>query len=386
MISDKVFSFFGTRIEFGVGEAGKIGERIKSFGGTKVFICTDRGVTGANLLDAMTASIEKEGLPYTVYDEVEANPAIEIVEKGFELLKSNECDIVVAVGGGSSMDTAKGIAMLGTNPLPLSQYLGLDKPTNPSLPLIAVPTTAGTASEVTRFAVFTDKTRKLKVSTRNLNIIPELALLDPSLLGTLPPNVVAETGMDALTHATEAYISLFGSPFTDAVGIAAIRLISENLPKFHADPGDIEAASHMLVASTLAGLSFGSAGTGVVHALAHALGGHYNVGHGLTCGVFLPHAMAYCVTVVPDKLSRVAHAMGEKTDGSSMEEMAQKSVNAVKALSQRVGIPQNLRPLGVKEEEIPALSRIAMETGIHASTPRKVELKDMEAIIRAAFQ
>lgn len=385
MISDKFFGFFGTRIEFGVGETRKIGERIKSFGGQKVFICTDRGITGANLLDAMTASIEKEGLPYTVYDEVEANPALEIVEKGFELLRSNECDIIVAVGGGSSMDTAKGIAMLGTNPPPLSQYLGLDKITNPSLPLIAVPTTASTASEVTRFAVFTDKTRKLKVSTRNLNIIPELALLDPSLLGTLPPKVIAETGMDALTHAIEACLSLFGSPFTDPMGIAAIRLISENLPKFHANSGDIEAASHMLVASTLAGLAFGSAGTGVVHAMAHALGGHYNVGHGLSCGVFLPHAMAYCLKVVPDKLSRIAKAMGEKTDGLSMEETAQKSINAVKGLSRRVDIPQNFKQIGVREEDIPMLSRNAMATGIHVSTPGEIELKDMEALLREAF-
>lgn len=385
MLFNSVFHFFGPRIAFETGGAGKIGEKVRSLGGERVLLCTDKGIVGANLLADITKSLENENLSYWIYDDVEPNPTIETAEKGFAMLEKEQCNIVVAVGGGSSIDAAKAIAVLGTNPPPLSQYFGIGNVPKASLPLVAMPTTAGTGSEVSWSAVITNEAKKLKMGIMGPNIIPTLALLDPSLLRTLPPRAIAEPGMDALVHAIESFTSLFASPFTEGLSLEAIRMIAENLRRFYANPEDMEAASHMLVASTMAGIAFTNGRTGVVHAMAHALGGYYNMRHGLSCAVIMPHAMRFCLMAVPEKFVRIARAMGEKTEGDPVMDAAKGSIGAVERLARDLDLPEHLEALGAKESDIALLAENAMATGIHFSTPRRVTLTDMEALFMAAL-
>jgi alcohol dehydrogenase class IV len=205
------------------------------------------------------------------------------------------------------------------------------------------------------------------------------------LLRTLPPQAIAEPGMDALVHAVESFISSSSSPLTDGLGLEAIRLIAENLRPFYSNPDDLEAASHMLVASTMAGIAFGNGRTGVVHAMAHALGGFYDVGHGLSCGLILPHAMKFCLSAVPEKFIRIAKAMGENTEALSLMDAAARSVRAVEHLIEDIHLPKHLRELGVKEYDISQLAENAITTGIHVSTPKQVTLQNVAALFREAF-
>ncbi len=386
MISNKIFEFLVPgKVRFELGGSNKIGEEIKALGGKNVFISTDKGVLSSNLINGMIASLEKEGLKYTIYDEIEPNPSIEIVEKGIGVFDEKKCDFLVGVGGGSSMDTAKAVGILTANPEPLKQYEGANKVPNPVLPIIAIPTTAGTGSEVNGSTVLTDKSRKYKLSIRSTFLVPSIAILDPSLLRSLPQGVIAQTGMDALVHAIESYVSIMASPITEGLALESIKLVAENLRAFYANPENIEAASKMLVASTMAGISFANARLGYIHAIAHALGGYYNTAHGLTCAVLLPYAMEYSLISNPEKFARIAQVMGEKTGGLPSMESAKKAVEAVKALSKDVDLPQDLKQLGVKAEDIPQIAKNAVETGIQLSTPRKIDLRGIEDTLKAAL-
>ncbi|MBT4087045.1 MAG: iron-containing alcohol dehydrogenase, partial [Deltaproteobacteria bacterium] len=257
MISGKVFEFlYSGKIVFEVGGISSLGERIKKLGGKKVFISIDKGILNSKSIAEGIASIEKEGLQYTIFSDIEPNPSIEIAEKGSRIFLENQCDFLVGIGGGSSIDTAKAIGILTTNPGPLTQYEGPDKVSNPVPAIIAIPTTAGTGTEVTGSTVLTDPVRKYKLSIRSDFLLPRIALLDPSLLCSLPTAVIASTGMDALVHAIESFISVGASPISDGLALEAIRLCGENLRNFYANPDNLEAASNMMLASTLAGVSF----------------------------------------------------------------------------------------------------------------------------------
>ncbi|MGD9123668.1 MAG: iron-containing alcohol dehydrogenase, partial [Desulfarculaceae bacterium] len=352
MLSQKVFDFsIPVKVHFEVGGAKKIGSAIKAVGGSNVLIVTDKGVAGAGLHQVITSSLEKEGLSYSVFDKIEANPSTETVEKGHALFKEKGCDVVVGIGGGSPIDAAKAIALLTANPLPLAQYEGPDKVPNPVAPIFAVPTTAGTGSEINGSTVLTDRARKYKMSIRSSHLVPELALLDPALLCSLPPIVVAPTGMDALVHAIEAYVSVISSPATDGLAIEAIRLVGQNLRAFYASPDSLEAASNMLMASAMACMSFSNARLGVIHAIAHVLGGRYNIAHGVACAVLLPHAMEYSLIGAAEKFGRIAVALGEPTKGLTKMQKAKTSVEAVKKLMNDIDMPLGLAELGTKEED-----------------------------------
>jgi len=385
MISTSTFDFSGPgRIHFEPGGSKKAGTLIKSLGGKKVFLATDKGVLGANLLEGIISSIEAEGFDCTIFDDIEPNPSLETVEKGFNLFKSRSCDFLVGFGGGSSIDTAKAIGVLTTNEAPLKQYEGAGKVKNPVVPIIAVPTTAGTGSEVTGASVITDKSRNYKMSVRSPLLVPKLALLDPTLLSSLPPPIIASTGMDALVHAVESFISTNAYPVTEGLALESMKLISDNLRAFYANPDNLEAAGNMLIASCMAGISFANARLGFVHAVAHALGGHYNIPHGLACAVLLPHAMQYSLIANPQKYVRIAAAFGEKTERLSLMGAAQMAVDAVKALSRDIGIPESLGQLGAKPEGIPQMAQDAIASGIHLTTPRRIDLEGIESILSVA--
>ncbi|MBT4268611.1 MAG: iron-containing alcohol dehydrogenase [Deltaproteobacteria bacterium] len=386
MISGKVFEFlYSGKIVFEVGGISSLGERIKKLGGKKVFISIDKGILNSKSIAEGIASIEKEGLQYTIFSDIEPNPSIEIAEKGSRIFLENQCDFLVGIGGGSSIDTAKAIGILTTNPGPLTQYEGPDKVSNPVPAIIAIPTTAGTGTEVTGSTVLTDPVRKYKLSIRSDFLLPRIALLDPSLLCSLPTAVIASTGMDALVHAIESFISVGASPISDGLALEAIRLCGENLRNFYANPDNLEAASNMMLASTLAGVSFANARLGCIHAIAHALGGYYNIAHGVACAVLLPFGMEYNLIANPEKFARIASAMGEKIDGLGQMNAARRSVDAVRSLLKDLGIPETLTEQGVKSEDIPQVSRNAAETGIHFSSPRKTGLKELESILMTAL-
>lgn len=369
---------------FEVGAAKKLAMKVKELGGGKVFISTDKGVVGANLLNPATGSLEEAGIDYVVFDEVEPNPSYQTVEKGFEIYKSEGCDCLVGIGGGSPIDTAKAIGVLANNPSETSnQFAGKPIP-NPIPPLVAIPTTAGTGSEVTQFSVVTDTVRKFKDAFFSPLLIPKVALLDPNMLLTLPPKIVASTGMDALTHAIEAYISLRANPVTDALALEAIKMVSDNLRAQVANPGNINVAGKMLIASTLAGVAFNDALTGIVHAMAHPLSAIYGIPHGAANAVLLPHCMEFCRIAKPEKYLRIAQAMGESTEGFNLHEGARLAVGAVIELSDDVGIP-DLNFLGAKEEDIDQMTEDALNGG-HYFTPRKCDTESVKALYQEAFE
>ncbi|MBW2148323.1 MAG: iron-containing alcohol dehydrogenase [Deltaproteobacteria bacterium] len=378
------FTLF-TRLHFRPGGIQRLGEEVKNIGGRKILLVTDKGVKGSGLLERAVKPLEKEKIPYVIFDEVEPNPSVETVEKGFELLKGEGCDSLVAVGGGSPIDAAKGMGVLATNPDPLIKYEGANKIPNAPLPLVAVPTTAGTGSEVTGAAVITDKSRKYKCSIRSPLLLPRVALLDPELLCTLPPAVLASTSMDALTHAYEAFVSSVTNPVSQALAYDSIRLIGLNVRRFYANPDDLEAAGFMMLASTMAGTAFFNGRVGVVHAMAHPLGGFFNIPHGVANAILLPHCMDFSRMGVPEKFARIAEALGEDIRGMSVDHASRKAVEAVREMMADIRIPAGLREVGAKREAFEALAKDAVESGIHLTTPRKTTYDDIMALYEAAY-
>ena len=382
----KAFQFMAsTRLRFQSGGIQALGEEVKALGGRKALVVTDPGVKNSGLLERATKVLEREAIPFEVYAEIEANPSLQVVEKGLALQKQQGCDCLVALGGGSSIDTAKAIGILATNPGSLFTYEGANKIPNPILPLLAIPTTAGTGSEVTGAAVITDKTRSYKAAFRSNHLIPQAAILDAELLLTLPPPVLAATGMDAFTHAYEAFISPVTNPVSQALGYEAMRLVGQNLRRFYANPSNLDAAEAMMIASTMAGIAFYNGRVGVIHAMSHPLGGHFNVPHGLANAILLPYCMEFTRMAVPELFCRIAEAMDEDVRGLSPEAASKKAVDAVWSLVTDLNIPRSLREVGAKKEAIDVLTQDAVKTGIHTTTPRKVGAADIKALYEIAF-
>jgi len=373
------------RIVFGPGTVKTIGDETKAVGAKNVLVVTDKGVVGAGILDEVLPPLRNAGLEVTVFDKVEPNPRLGTVEEGYRLFVEKGCDMAIGVGGGSSMDSAKAICILATNPGPIIRYEGANKYPNAPRPSIAIPTTAGTGSEVTQTCVVTDPSRNYKVSIRGTTNVSKAALLDPLLLTSLPPAVIAATGMDAFSHATEAYLSTSASPLTEALSLEAIGVIARRLRAFYSQPSDEQAAADMLYASMTAGLAFANARVTAVHAIAHALGGHFNVPHGLGCAMMLVPVLRFCLPVASEKLARVAAAMGEDVAGLSPEEAAGVAIEAVVRLSRDIGIPTRLRDVGVTADKIDVMAADADASGIHLTTPRKVTLADEKMLIESVL-
>jgi alcohol dehydrogenase class IV len=382
----KAFQFTAyARLRFQSGGIQFLAEEVKALGGKKPFLVTDPGVKKSGILDRALAPLRKEGISFAVFDEVEANPSSQTVEKGLGLFRQNGSDLLVALGGGSAIDTAKAIGVLANNPEPLFKYEGANKVPHPIPPLIAIPTTAGTGSEVTGASVITDKARKYKASIRSPLLIPKVALLDAELLLTLPPPILAATGMDAYTHAYECFISTVTNPVSQALAFDSMRLIQKNLRRFYANPDNLEAAEAMMIASTMAGMAFFNGRVGIVHSMAHPLGGHFNVPHGVANAILLPHCMDYARLAVPELFARIAEAMDVDIRGLSIEAAGKKAVEAVRDLMADVNIPKTLREVGVQKEAFEMMAKDSMASGIHATTPRKVTYEDTLAIYEAAY-
>ena len=374
-----------SKIYFQPGSIKKLGEEVKTLRGRRVLLVTDKGVRNSGLVTKALESLEKEALPYVVFDEVEPNPSVGTAQKGFAFMKEKGCDTLAAVGGGSPIDTAKAIGIQATNPEPLLKYEGANKVTNPLPPLIAVPTTAGTGSEVTGATVITDRTRKYKVPMRSPFLIPRVALLDPEALATLPPLVLASTGMDALTHACETYVSTMTNPLSQGLAYESIRLIGKYLRPLYANPDNREAQGYMMLASTMAGMAFFNGRLGAVHTLAHPLGGYFDIPHGVANAILLPHCMDFSRMAAPDLFARIAESLGKDIRGLTAEEASRKAAEAVREILADTRIPTRLREVGAKKEAFDAMAKDGLASGIHLSNPRRVALEDAIALYEAAF-
>jgi alcohol dehydrogenase class IV len=374
-----------TRIVSGLHSARQLtGKEVAGSGGKKAFVVTDKGIVDAGLLQPIVDSLGAEGLAHVVYDGVKPNPTVQVADEGYKQLKDSACDTVVGIGGGSSIDAAKAIGVLATNGGKALDYEGRDRFTEEPAPVIAIPTTCGTGSEVTPGAVLSDEKRRIKTVIAGALVRPKVAILDPSLLITLPPAVTAATGLDALTHAMEAYLSRAGTPLTEALSLSAVELVGDNLRVAVAN-NDLEALMNMLMASTMAGMAFGNARLGIVHALTDILGGMYDIPHGLACAILLPHVTYFNLIGAPDKFVTLAAAMGGRTVGLTLMEAAEGAVDAVVELIADVGLTSTLRDIGVKEEEFDGVAEQAMKSPHIPVNPRRPTKEDLVSILQQAY-
>ena len=374
-----------TRVRCAAGGLQALGEEVQTVGGRHVLLVTDPGVRRAGLMDRAVRVLETAGIPCRVYSAVTPNPSTAVVEEGVSLLKDHGCDCLVALGGGSAIDTAKAIGILATHPGPLGAYEGVNKLTAPLPPLIAIPTTAGTGSEVTCVAVITDPVRHYKAVIRSDSLAPRVALLDAELLLTLPPPIVAATGIDAFTHAYESFVSQATNPVSQALAVEAMRLIARHLRRFYGNPANQDAAEAMLIASTMAGFAFSSGRVGVIHAMAHPLGGHFNVPHGLANAILLPYCADFTRPAVPELFCRIAEALGEDVRGLPQEAAGARAVAAIRGLVEDLNIPTSLRQVGADPRAIDQLTADAVASGIHATTPRHVTAEAIRELYALAF-
>ena len=384
---EKITLFLTTRrILLGVGAVEKIGMEAQLLKAKKVLIVTDPGVIQSGLLANIEKCLQSVGLLFTLFDGVEPDPRIEVVEKSVALAKKEGIDLIIGFGGGSSLDIAKVTSIMITNPGKIDSFFGIDLVPNSGVPVILVPTTAGTGSEVTPIAILSDSREKLKKGIVSPYLFPEVAIVDPKLTIGLPPTVTASTGMDALVHAIEAYYSVNSTDFTDLLAYRAMELLSKNLRIAYANGENVIARSNMMEGSLLAGMAFANAGVGAVHAFAYPLGGEFHIAHGLANTLMLPYVMRYNIIGNPYKFGQMIKAFGEKVEGISELDRAEMAVKFVERLSDDLRVPRKLRDVGIPEDAIPRLAEAAMKvTRLLANNPRKITLEDAVAIYRSAY-
>ncbi|MGR2998557.1 L-threonine dehydrogenase [Vibrio vulnificus] len=369
----------------GAGCLKDAADSIKAQGFTKGLIVTDKILNQIGVVKQVQDLLSERGVSAVVFDGTQPNPTISNVNAGLELLKQNDCDFVISLGGGSPHDCAKGIALVASNGGAIADYEGVDKSAKPMLPLIAINTTAGTASEMTRFCIITDEARHIKMAIVDKHTTPLISVNDPELMLAKPASLTAATGMDALTHAVEAYVSIAATPITDAVAIKAIELIQAHLRTAVAHGEDIEAREQMAYAQFMAGMAFNNASLGYVHAMAHQLGGFYDLPHGICNAILLPHVQRYNAQVCPERLRDVAKAMGVNVEGMSAEQGADAAIEAIVQLAKDVGIPTGIRELGAKLEDIPTLADNALKDACGFTNPKQATHEEISAIFEAAM-
>ncbi len=373
-----------TRIEFGPGISRTAAKEAKAMGATKVLLVADKGVIGAGLTEGIEAELKKEQLPYVLYDRIVPNPRDLDCAAGCEFAQAEGVDVIIAVGGGSSMDTAKAIGTLLTHGGRIQDWCGFQLLKKPITPLIAVPTTAGTGSEVTPFAVITDSDIHVKLNVFDPKCAPRVALVDPEMLLNLPSHIMASCGIDAMTHAVEAYTCKVASPHTDANAIYAMDIIARNLVKAVKEP-DLESCTGMMLGSTIAGIAFGFADVGAVHCMAEALGGRYDTPHGVANAVFLPTVIRFNAPADYKKHADVARYLGVDTRNMTMEEAALAAADALAKLCRDVDIPKFNQLPKVDPADFEALSIAAEKNVSTPSNVRDIKAADFLKLYKEAY-
>ncbi len=358
---------------------------IAVMGFRKALIVTDKDLVRIGLINQLTEVLKNENIEYSIFDGTQPNPTVSNVNDGLKILEENDCDFVISFGGGSPHDCAKGIALLATNGGSIKDYEGVNVSKKPQLPLVAINTTAGTASEMTIFAIITDEDRHVKMAIVDKHTNPIMGVNDPELMVAMPKSLTAATGMDALTHAIEAYVSTIATPVTDGCALQAIKLIAEYLKPAVDNGENMEARDKMAYAEYLAGMAFNNASLGYVHAMAHQLGGFYDLPHGVCNAILLPHVQAYNAKVVPHRLADIAMAMGVDTHGMTNEEAAEAAIIAIKKLSVSVNIPAGLTELDVKESDFDVLTENALKDACGFTNPKQATHAEIVEIYKAAM-
>lgn len=374
-----------TKIISGIGSTAEIIKELNDLHAKKVLLITDPGLVQAGVAQQVVEMLKQAAVEVEIFDAVEPDPSIQVATKAAEMAKNVKANVLIALGGGSAIDTAKSAALLVTNGGYLKDYAGVNKVIKPILPLIAVPTTAGTGSEVTIFAVMSDPEKQEKFTISSALIAPAVAVLDPLLTLKLPPSVTAFTGMDALTHAIEAFTSSIAQPATDALALSAIKLILKHLPVAVGRGDNIKARDGMLQASLLAGIAFNNAFLGLAHAIASPLGGHFHVPHGLANAVMLPYVMEYNLPTAVRRYAEIGRALGLQAVGDTPRAVAEKTVAAITQLARDINIPEKLSNIGAKEELLPLVARDALKSIQLKFNVRNASEKEILALLQKAY-
>jgi alcohol dehydrogenase class IV len=377
--------YYPTKILFGAGVSKKAGEVIASQGIGRVLVVTDKGVSEVGVLDGILPVLDGAGLVYEVFSEVGHESTLRQIHRGLDVQNDFGGEVILSVGGGSVMDTAKGIGCLATNPGPLRDYEGAEKYFIPPVPTIAIPTTAGTGSEVSFGAVAFDEEGEYKFSFRNSMQIPRTAFLDPELLATTPPALAAAAGLDALSHAVEAFVSRVANGFTDAYCIQNFRLVGKYLRRFVADPADTEAASGMLIASSMGSTAFNVARLGLIHAMAHPLGTHFHLPHGAACAVLMPHVIKFNLMSCPDRYRDMTFCLEGIPDADGLSGKEYSALNAVERLMHDISVEIDLSAHDVTDEMLSKLADETLSSGMQLTNPRDADKKDVMGIFRNLF-
>ncbi|MCI9608123.1 MAG: lactaldehyde reductase [Muribaculaceae bacterium] len=364
---------------FGPGARKELPEVVQRLGKKKALVVTDKGLIQFGVAKMVTDVLDQAGIAYDIFSDVKPNPTVSNVQAGIESFKNSGADFIIAIGGGSAMDTAKGIGIVINNPefADIVSLEGCAPTKHKSVPIVALPTTAGTAAETTINYVIIDETKHKKMVCVDPNDIPAVAIIDAELMYSLPKGLTAATGMDALTHAIEGYITKGAWEMSDMFEIEAVRMIARYLPTAVFEPTNPEGRNGMAVAQYIAGMAFSNVGLGLVHGMAHPMGSLFDVPHGVANALLLPTIMEFNMPECLEKYPRIAEAMGVDTTGMSRKEAAQAAVEAVKALAIKVGIPQHLSELGITEADIPALAEQALSDVCTPGNPREVTLEDI---------
>ena len=383
----KAFSFTGAKkIVFGCGSFSGLVGQVRDLRAKKPFVAVDGNLAKLGMGDRIAEMFDREGMKAVLYDRVLPEPPLEQADEGAGLALKGKCDIVIGIGGGSAMDVAKAVAVVAAHGAEAKDFLGLNRVPGPGLPTIMVPTTAGTGSEVTFTAVFVRHDLKKKEGMNSMFMYPDLALLDPELTLSLPPQPTAASGMDALCHAIESYTSVIASPASEMFSLRAVGLIAENLRTCVHNGGNLEAREAQMLGSLYAGIGLANAGVGAAHSLSYPLGGKYGISHGVANTLMLPRIMEFNLPGALEKFADVAEMMGENTEGLSVRDAAMLAVEAVDALIEDCGIATGLEELGIPEEDYSEMARVAMTVARPLeNNPRKVTLEDAIAIYRTAM-
>jgi alcohol dehydrogenase len=385
-LADQTFGFYIPTVSLmGVGCSKDTGAQAKALGATNLLIVTDAGLSKMGVAAKIKFQLEEAGLKAVIFDGAEPNPTDKNVHDGVKVYQTNKCDGIVSLGGGSSHDCGKGIGLVIGNGGNIRDFEGVNKSTKPMPPFLAINTTAGTASEMTRFCIITNTDTHVKMAIVDWRCTPNIAINDPLLMVAMPASLTAATGMDALTHSVEAYVSTIATPITDACAIKAIELVAEWLRPAVANGDNLEARDRMAYAEYLAGMAFNNASLGYVHSMAHQLGGFYNLPHGVCNAILLPAVCEFNAISSPKRFADIAVAMGENIEGLATMDAAAKGIAAIRKLSADIGIPSGLKALNVKEQDLKTMAENAQKDACMLTNPRKATLEQVINIYKAAM-
>jgi alcohol dehydrogenase class IV len=377
--------FVAPEIVFGVGAIDRIAQYATLYGARKILVVSDPGVVVAGWTGHVLASLEAAGFTYSLFTALSPNPRAEEVMAGAEKHRLEQCDLILAVGGGSAMDCAKGIGIVVSNPGSILDYEGIDRIAAPMPPLICIPTTAGTSADVSQFTIITDRRKRTKIAIISKAVVPDVAIIDPQTLTTMDPYLTACTGMDALVHAVEAYVSNACSPLTDLHALQAIRLVGAHLLSSIADSQNLEHRSQMMLGSLEAGLAFSNASLGAVHAMAHSLGGYLDLPHGECNAMLLEHVVAFNYAEAGERYRDVGQALGLDVGRMSMTESRQAVFDEIRRLRVASGIDGGLEARGVRLADISDLAANAIHDACMATNPRPAVQRDLEVVFEEAL-